>query len=529
MKIVRRANLIYQTVKYLKPKQIFYQVWYRFVKLIPVYKEHGASEIKAERLSFLPFIPKPGSLDNKSFTFLNLSKYYQSVTAINWDDPAFGKLWTYNLNYFDFLLQQGIEVHTGKLFIEDFISKYPLLINAKESYTISLRGINWIKWISHNKIEDEGFLSLLNNSLYHQYQSLSNNLEYHLQGNHLLENAFSLLFGSFYFSDKILYKKANEILIRELDEQILPDGAHFELSPMYHQIILDRVLDCVTLLHNNSRFPNQEELFSLLDTKASVMLGWLQQMTFSNGDIPLVNDAANGIAPSTELLQTYAKKLGVCALKQPLRESGYRIFHGNKYELIVDYGIPGPAYIPGHAHADIFNFVLYLHGKSFIVDTGTSTYSAGEIRFNERSTAAHNTVQVNGREQSDTWGVFRMGRRAKPIISSDTPQTISGYHTGFKPSIHAREFSIKEKGFTIIDRISGPEHEAIAYLHFAPCTPIQILNNTIVSENCIVRISNAELISLDQYDSAAGFNVLKKAPIARIIFKGYLETEFEFQ
>ena len=85
-------------------------------------------------------------------------------------------------------------------------------------------------------------------SLYAQYMRLLDNIEYHLMGNHLLENGFSLLFGGVYFGDARFCRKAEEILREELAEQILPDGGHYERSPMYHQIILGRVLDCINLL-----------------------------------------------------------------------------------------------------------------------------------------------------------------------------------------------------------------------------------------------------------------------------------------
>ena len=71
-------------------------------------------------------------------------------------------------------------------------------------------------------------------------------------GNHLLENAFSLLFGAYYFQDEKLYTKSYDLLISELNEQVLKDGAHFELSPMYHQIILSRLLDSIQLIKLNS-------------------------------------------------------------------------------------------------------------------------------------------------------------------------------------------------------------------------------------------------------------------------------------
>ena len=79
-----------------------------------------------------------------------------------------------------------------------------------------------------------------------------NNLEYHLLGNHLLENGFSLLFGAYYFQDETIYKIAKKIVVSELEVQILADGSHFELSPMYHQILFHRVLDCIQLIKLNT-------------------------------------------------------------------------------------------------------------------------------------------------------------------------------------------------------------------------------------------------------------------------------------
>jgi hypothetical protein len=529
VKTIHQISLICQTVKYLKMSQIFYQIWYRLKSNHPITKTYLFKIEKIKPPSFLPFLRKGESLRNNVFTFLNCSKAYSLLSTINWDENAYGKLWAYNLNYFDFLNQSGVQANVCKSLIVDFINKYPSLKIAKEPYTISLRGINWIKWISSNKIEDVQFLNLFNRCLYDQYQRLVNNLEYHLKGNHLLENSFSLLFGAFYFSNHLLYNKAYKLLKNELNEQVLNDGAHFELSTMYHQIMLDRALDCINLLQNNHQFANQNELYSLLCSKVPAMLGWLQQMTFSNGDIPLVNDTAISIAPTTSELELYAKTLGIKSLKLPLKDCGYRMFHGNDFELLVDYGVPGPNYIPGHAHADIFSFILYVHGKPLIVDTGTSTYDAGKIRSFERSTAAHNTVKVNGIEQSETWGAFRMGRRTNPIITSDTSESVAGYHTGFKPNTHLREFVKGENSFRIIDNVLGPDHNAIAYLHFTPDTKIDIIKDTIICDHCNLKVKGVQRILLDQYEMAYGFNKYSKAPLIKVFFKDQLETIFEFQ
>jgi hypothetical protein len=120
-----------------------------------------------------------------------------------------------------------------------------------------------------------------------------------------------------------------------------------------------------------------------------------------------------------------------------------------------------------------------------------------------------------------------MGRRAKTFITSETIRNISGYHTGFSPNIHHREFNLSKGSFTITDRISGPDHEAAAYLHFAPTVKIYIVEDTIVSDYCKINISGAQHISLEQYECAEGFNVKTPAPLVKIVFNKSLETIFE--
>ena len=140
-----------------------------------------------------------------------------------------------------------------------------------------MRAINWVKFLSKHQINN----SLINITLYNHYIILFKNIEYHLLGNHLLENAFSLLFGAYYFKNEKLYNKSKRILKTQLKEQILEDGGHFELSPMYHQIMLFKVLDCIQLMEMN-RWKN-DDLLNLLKVSSSKMLSWLYNMTFNNG------------------------------------------------------------------------------------------------------------------------------------------------------------------------------------------------------------------------------------------------------
>ena len=196
-----------------------------------------------------------------------------------------------------------------------------------------------------------------------------------------------------------------KLLISELDEQILNDGAHFELSPMYHQIILSRLLDSINLIKLNNEW-KKDDLLLFLEAKASLMVSWLKNITYSNGQIPMVNDATYDIAPQSKKLFSYAKDIGITHHQVPLSDSGYRKIITNNYELFIDVGNIGPDYQPGHAHSDTFNFELIKQGKAIFVDVGISTYEKTQKDKKERSTHSHNTVKIGSNEQLKFGVVF---------------------------------------------------------------------------------------------------------------------------
>jgi len=503
------------TISYLKQKQVYYRLYYALRKKFRRVLGHSyafSPSSKTFSLTLRPSIQTYNAFNGDSFTFLNKKHYFPG--KINWNYSENGKLWTYNLNYFDYLEQNNISKDKALKLMYDFIDAGDIVKDGLEPFPISLRGINWIKYITTNNLNDEK----VNTSLYAQYNILMDNLEYHLLGNHLLENGFSLLFGAYYFQENRFYTKAHKILIEELDEQILSDGAHFELSPMYHQIMLFRVLDCINLVQNNSW--KEKELLPLLQKKAEVMLSWLETMTFKNGDIPLFNDSTNGIAPQTKSLLMYADRLGIEYIKRPLGESGYRKFLYGKYECVVDVGNIGPDYIPGHAHADIFSFELYIDEKPFIVDTGLSTYETNERRTLERSTCSHNTVEIASKNQSNVWGGFRVAERAYVNSLEESNNQIKARHDGYKKSlsaVHERMFMFENDSITIIDNIlSDKIHKAVARLHFHPS----------VDEDMIHRHLdlNALKYSIKEYLYAPEFNKHIKAKMIEISLDKKLET-----
>jgi len=502
----------FNTIKFLKPKQFNYRLYYfvrsKFRKVAGIkpllYMESYSYSLELQNSIHII----DTYLGDNFFCFLNLYKKFEK--EIDWNYVGYGKLWTYNLTYFDFLSQN----HKDSLFlIENFIDNIESIIDGLEPFPISLRGINWIKYLSYHKIKNQK----IDNSLYAQYYILLDNLEYHLLGNHLLENGFSLLFGAYYFQDEHLYNKSKEILLEELDEQILNDGGHFELSPMYHQIMLFRVLDCINLVKNN--FWKNRELLDFLTIKAEKMLGWLKAISYKNGDIPLFNDSTNGIAPTTEQLFQYARDLNLKIPNSKLSDSGYRKIVQNRYECIVDIGEIGAKYIAGHAHADTFNFELRIDDKPFIVDTGLSTYETCSRRDIERSTASHNTVEVDGKNQSEVWGGFRVGDRANIISLKELENIIEATHNGYRDNLHTRQWIFKEDTIVIKDNLTH-KSKAIARLHFHPDITKEYILTHIVTDS-----SNIEF---EEYYYSSEFNSKTKAIVISIYFDKFLEIKILF-
>jgi hypothetical protein len=520
---LERIKLLVNTVKYLKFKQIAYRLLY-VIRSCFVNKEYAHDLAKnVEPLNWSNTIEKRSSYSgNLEFRFLNIT--YKFEDKVDWNYDAFGKLWTYNLNYFDFLNQTSINQPEALMLMKDYAEKVKELKDGLEPYPISLRGINWIKYLSSKNIQDD----VINNSLYNQYERLSDSLEFHILGNHLLENAFSLLFGAYYFKNDGLFLRAKNIIEEELAEQILIDGAHFELSPMYHQIILDRILDCISLIEENPWKENLD-LLRLLRLKAAEMMSWLIEVTFIDGTVPMVNDSAFGIAPDTSSLLYYGENLKILPEKIQLSASGYRKFTNDSYELFIDVGEVGPKYQPGHAHADTFSFLLQTD-KPFIVDTGLSTYNMGEVREEERSTIFHNTVTIDYENSSKVWSGFRVADRANVTIEKDIENELVASHNGYKKKgiKHTRSFKANISEILISDFVNK-DQEAQAHFHFHPDCKIEVnsTKNEVNFNDITITFVGSNEIRKSTYQYAQGYNNKLEADKITITFINSLETKIK--
>lgn len=462
---------------------------------------------------------------DRSFEFLNIQHSFSK--EIDWNYADYGKLWTYNLNYFDFLNQSKITKQEGLNLIQDYIQKDSTLKDGKEPYPISLRVINWVKFLSQNQHKD----SKIDAILFHHCQILLHNLEYHLLANHLLENAFSILFGAYYFQDDRIYVKAKKLLIKQLNEQVLKDGAHYELSAMYHQILFHRLLDCIQFIRLNPSWKH-DELLSFLENKASMMRSWLEQVTYQNGDIPMVSDAAFGIAPTSAELLSFANYLNIMSSELPLSDSGYRKIIKDDFELFLDVGNIQPSYQPGHTHSDTFHFELHKNQAPVFVDTGISTYEKNQQRQYERSTSSHNTVVIDGKNQTEVWGGFRVARRAKVIHLAEDENSVTAVHDGYKRHgfLHKRTFDWSKKNTLIIEDDTGKStgYNAVASFHLHSSIDQPVLEHNRLSlpeQNIIIRFQAASAIEIQKYKLPKGYNKFESAYKIIVNFDRNLVTQ----
>lgn len=518
----KKIDLIFNTIKHLKFSQIYWQIIYRIKKKTTLNQTNNNIDITPIYFQYYPE-QKDKYLGDNHFRFLNLEKKFKPT--IDWKYNEYGKLWNYNLEYFDYLQQENIEVNIKIDLLKDFYIFSIEQSKVLEPYPVSLRLINSIKFLSRYNISDRFIL----NCLHQEGQFLYNNLEYHLFGNHLLENGFALLLAGTYFQEEKWIEKAENLLIKELNEQIHQDGAHFELSPMYHQIILFRVLELIdwyTCAGQNNDFKY------FIKKVASRMLSFLEHISFENGDIPHFNDSTTDIAYTTKELMEYAKILGVSSYKLPLTDSGYRSLMNNNFEIKIDVAQLSVNYQPGHAHADSLGYIMYFQGQPFIVEQGTSTYQINERRALERSSCAHNTVTIHQLNHSNVWSGFRVAERAKTFIIEDHVNVIKAKHNGYvKPfsTWHERHFKIDQKQFSIDDMLSSTR-EGESHLHFAHgITPL--LDGHLIRFKeipVVIEVKNCSEILFEDYLQANGYNQYIKNKKAIIRFKKQMKMTFQF-
>ena len=527
-----KVGRLFQTVRHLRVRQILYQVYYRLSGKLRSRPEQGARQRVPGNSAPQPpggeeqgdqraVPPTPGAV---TFDFLNRPVTFRNAEDIDWNYASEGKLWTYHLNYFDFLLDPAGQGYAGpepETLIHHWIDREGTHADGWEPYPTSLRLVNWLAYYERKGGE---LPPAVHASVQRQYANLGGKIEYHLDGNHLLENAIALTYTAYRLGDEDGKRAYAALLERQLRAQYLEDGMHYELSPAYHLLLLHRWLLTYPCFSVPTLAPaTAPHLPRNLHKSLERQLAWTRNFVTNDGRYAHFNDSNADMAPAAPDLLRRAAALGLTAAEQPLTDSGYRHWTTARADLWIDAAVIGPDHIPGHAHADNLTFVLHVDGRPVIVDPGVSTYEQGERRTFERSTAAHNTVTLGGRNSSDVWASFRVGRRARTTISHEFGRTLRARHAGYGTA-HRREFGLTDQTLTVVDRLAG-NSTGVAHLHFDYTCDVELISQELKTPYGIFQFTGGTP-EVRHYQQATGWNTLRRATVVTIPFTGELISTF---
>jgi hypothetical protein len=340
-------------------------------------------------------------------------------------------------------------------------------------------------------------------------------------------------------------QRARAELDREALEQTAADGVNREQATWYHHSVADMMLVAGLIARANGRDFGEKYWHRL-----EVMLEFIASLMDVGGNVPMIGDADEGVlvrfVPDQlaeadvfgSLLSTGAVLFRRPAMRAkggsfddktrwllgdaaqttfeaidssrafPVRrafpEGGYFIL-GEDFEtarevrLVADVGPLGYLAIASHAHADALSFTLSVGGQPILIDPGTFSYTASPWRRYFRGTAAHNTVVVDDRNQSQFGGNFRWVQHANATLetfyASGDDQTLSAHHDGYRrlddPVRHRRTWRYTSgiAHLSISDELScAATHSVAIHWHFAPECTVELRERTVIATRSNARI-----------------------------------------
>ena len=293
--------------------------------------------------------------------------------------------------------------------------------------------------------------------------------------------------------------QAKAILEREILLQNALDGVNREQAVSYQQFELDLLL--LPLLAGRA---NGQKFSAAFESRIEAMIEYLASIMDASGNVPMFGDSDDGLVvrlaqddgyckyrsllatgavlfrrgdfkakagtlddktrwlfgegadAAFELLDTAQAQLPV---RRAFTHGGYYILGCdfetvNEIRLVVDAGPLGYQTIAAHGHADALAFTLSVGGREFLIDPGTYAYHTQDPwRRYFRGTAAHNTLRVDGMDQSQSGGNFMWLRKADARCTlwrpSDERDVFEGWHNGYTqlpdPVVHRRRISLEKR------------------------------------------------------------------------------------
>ena len=494
----------FRTVRYLRPSQVYWRLRYRRERSRPAVVPRMPDEIKIR--GDFPEVPLVrhdpqddcssgddlvARMEQGRFRHLGAERSLGS-SPTDWMLGAVSdnRLWTITLHYHVWAWQLAERVARGgddadradqclRRLLGDWIDNCGLAVDgardlAWNAYAIATR-IGWWCRLYHclgregrknwGRLETK-FIR----SLWQQAAFLEKHIEWDLRANHLLRDIVGLAWAGRFFCEgdgheaKQWLATAADMAVKQAKEQVLPDGGHFERSPMYHIHAMEDLLVLEALVEN----PSARDAIRKTWGEMAEFLAWTRH---PDGQIPLFNDGGlNGACHPREMLSIGCRALDLQVDADPRRggklfeDFGLAVWHGDPWSVFFDVGPVGVDYQPGHAHADTLSVEVSYKGQRLFVDPGTFGYDNNDSRRYDRATTSHNTVAIDGADSSEVWHIFRVGRRARPIDVRFDSQTdgmvAAGSHSGFdhlagRPR-HRRKIQVDNSGVLIIvDRFEG--------------------------------------------------------------------------
>ena len=313
--------------------------------------------------------------------------------------------------------------------IDNWIESVPLgesayLRRRWTPWAVSRRIQHWLQFLAWmDEIPaakwDELSRTRFERAIYTNAAFLANHIEWDVGGNHLIDNAAGLVIAGISFDSHGTewLETGLSIFERICHRQFLSDGCHFERSPMYHAVALYNLVTIIDLLtfsgHDIPQHLRQTAI------RATEFLVYLQGPA---GPLPLLNDSVRGQSLPVDCLIEYACEVldhEIQPISVPTRiptadHAGYHWLSNMGGSLLIDAGPICPPHLPGHAHSDLLNILLWVGETPIVTDTGTYSYVAGNRRQFARSVRGHNTVQVGAIEPVPIAGKYLMGPRPTP-------------------------------------------------------------------------------------------------------------------
>lgn len=435
------------TLRYLLPSQVAWRLRYAMERRLPCRSDRYAlcgNRSIALRSDF-PHVPLPGSHDAHNDLVRKLAagdlmllnrEYRFGFHRPDWrlGPRSSQRLWTITLHYHEWLYRLAELAESGELeasqaeslfghYLADWLNTCGLEQPgardlAWNAYAIATR-ITW--WIRSHQLMSRAFWDreseleeTLLRALWQQAAYLHGHLEYDLLANHILRDAVGLAWAGRFFDApeaRNWLEIATRLAVKQAEEQIFADGGHFERSPMYHKQVMDDLLSLTYVLEDETARGSIGSAWERMAECAA----WIRH---PDGDIPLLNDATLTASGEPDRMHDTEESPKGAQMQSAARggkvfpDLGLVVWHGDSWTVFFDVGPIAVDYQPGHGHADSLTLEASFRGHRLWVDPGTWGYDHDDRRRYDRSTAAHNTICVDGRDSSEVWHIFRCGRRA---------------------------------------------------------------------------------------------------------------------